>query len=87
MTRLHPREIVIHVDRLVLEGVPPHDHERVAEAIREELARHLAEGGLPPAWAQGAGILHAEREPSAPDAPADGMGATIARAAYGGTPP
>ncbi|HVV86983.1 MAG TPA: hypothetical protein VHE35_28285 [Kofleriaceae bacterium] len=56
MNRRHPRRpaaapaparIELHLDELVLHGVAARDRHRVADAVHAELARLLAEQGLP----------------------------------------
>ena len=42
------RPMSVHIERLVLEGVSPADRHAVAAAVERELARTLAERGLPP---------------------------------------
>jgi len=42
-------DVELHIDELVLEGVPARDRAAVAEALRAELGRMIGENGLPPA--------------------------------------
>jgi hypothetical protein len=79
--------IRVHIDRLVLEGMPVQRHEGlvVQRAVEKELARLLAEGGLAADLASGgaypdvqAGNMHI----TGPGARAIGKG--IARSIYGG---
>ena len=44
----------IHIDELVLHGVAPSDRARVAARLSDELARLVAERGVPAGWRQGA---------------------------------
>ncbi|MGB9176690.1 MAG: hypothetical protein WCB46_08150 [Methanoregula sp.] len=79
--------IRVHIDRLVLDGVPVQRHEgpAVQRSLEKELARLLAEGGLSADLASGGAY---------PDIPAADMnisgssareiGKGIARAVYGG---
>jgi hypothetical protein len=80
--------IRIHIERLVLDGVPvaAGDGPLVRAAVQTELARLVAEGGLAPEVLAG-GALEARaggpmqmREGSAPGE----LGQGIARAVYGG---
>jgi hypothetical protein len=41
-------KIKVHVEELVLEGLPAAHRHRIGAAVRMELARLLAERGLPP---------------------------------------
>jgi hypothetical protein len=45
--------VELHIDELVLHGVPPSERQRIGEALRVELARLFAERGVPPRLAQG----------------------------------
>jgi hypothetical protein len=44
---MKPRSIELHIEELVLDGFPPADRYRIAEAIEGELARLLTEQGFP----------------------------------------
>ena len=89
METMDDADVEVHVDELVLHGFPARDRHAVGEALRAELARLIAEGGVPArlALADGAARLdggsfrasHGQR-------PAD-VGAAVARAVYGSTPP
>lgn len=46
-------KIDLHIEDLVLEVSESGDRHRIGAAVRRELARLLAEGGLPPAVARG----------------------------------
>ena len=83
---LRRRDVVVDIDRLVLEGVPAGDRLRVAEAVREELARRLAGDGLPSAWTRDAASLDVTIPSGAPASP-EARGATLARAMLDGSPP
>jgi hypothetical protein len=80
------RPVALHVDELVLDGFPPLDRRRVATAVEHELARLLAEQGVPAGLAEpgaadrldgGSFNLPAGRG-------AEAVGADIARAVYRG---
>jgi hypothetical protein len=79
----------MHIEELVLRGFDPADRRRVAKAVREELARLLAEGGVPPPLAQGgeATWLDAGSFDAVPGSGADEIGAQVARAIYGAPAP
>jgi hypothetical protein len=40
------RAIELHIEELVLHGFAPHDRHAIADAVRDELAAKLEEGGL-----------------------------------------
>ena len=44
---MRPRVVRVHIRELVLEGVTPGDRYRVGDAVQHELARLLAEQGVP----------------------------------------
>lgn len=44
-----PARIALHIDELVLHGVALRDRHRVADALERELARLVADGGVPTA--------------------------------------
>jgi hypothetical protein len=74
----------LHIGELVLHGVDAGDRERLAEDIERELARRLAEGGLPAALAAG-GSVHLDGADLALPAgsPPGEVAAAIAREAHG----
>jgi len=81
-----PGTVELRVEELVLHGFAPSDRYLIAEAIERELARLLAEEGVPPSLARegeaamlDAGEFHAARG-SRPEA----IGAQVARVIYGG---
>ncbi|MGD8752520.1 MAG: hypothetical protein PVG14_13915, partial [Anaerolineales bacterium] len=45
--------VELNIEALLLHGFSPHERFRIAQAVERELARLLAEGGLPAAWSQG----------------------------------
>ncbi len=45
-----PADIELYIEELVLHGFAASDRHAVAEAVEQELARLLAEQGLPEAW-------------------------------------
>ncbi len=78
--------LVLHIDELVLEGFGPMDRDALADALRHELARLLAEGGRPPSIDSAAAVprLDAGAFTAAPDAGPTTLGTDVARAIYGG---
>jgi hypothetical protein len=40
------KRVIVHIDRLVLKGFRPEDRHAIAEGLREELGRQLAEPGV-----------------------------------------
>lgn len=76
----------LRIDELVLDGVAARDRHRVADAIERELARLIADRGLPPA-------LRSADEPRAPaivvtaGARPDDLGKSVAAAIYGALAP
>jgi hypothetical protein len=78
--------VELDIKELVLHGVDVRDRARLGAAVEVELARLLAERGLPPSLSHGGhvssldgGTIHL-----APGAPAEGTGTQVARAVYGG---
>jgi hypothetical protein len=78
--------VELHIEELVLHGFAPADRYRIGEAIQSELARLLAEGGVPPALAQGSEIasLNGGAFTVALGAKAPAIGAQVAQSVYGG---
>ena len=74
--------IRIHIDELVLHGVPPSDRARVAAQLRGELARLVAERGVPAAWQQGGSTARLDAG-AISAAPGDaGLGTRVAGAVF-----
>jgi hypothetical protein len=78
-------DVELHVDELVLEGVAAGDRHAVAQAVRAELARLIAERGLPPslAAADGAARLDGGRYSAAAGQSSAQVGAAVARSIFG----
>jgi hypothetical protein len=78
--------IRLHIDELVLDGCASLDRYRVAAAVEVELARLLAEQGVPTGLEQGGTIarLDGGSFELASDARPDRIGAQVAQAIYGG---
>jgi hypothetical protein len=49
-------DVELVLEALVLHGFPDADRARIARAVERELARRIAEGGLPPALAGGGAL-------------------------------
>ena len=77
--------IELRIEELVLHGFAPGDRHRVGAAVERELARLLAERGLPPGLVRGADLsrLDGGSFAVAPGAGAEAIGARVARAVYG----
>lgn len=77
------RNVTIEIDTLVLEGVPAHQAGRVEDAIRGELARLIADRGLPDGLAaRGDESLDAGTVAIRPDARPEALGRDLAAALY-----
>ncbi len=82
-----PRHSVeLHIEELVLHGFAPGDRDRIGGAVERELARLLAEGGLPGASSHpmAIGRLEGGAFQVAEGARPDGIGARVAAAIYRG---
>ncbi|PWT99380.1 MAG: hypothetical protein C5B51_27255, partial [Terriglobia bacterium] len=80
-------KIVIHIDRLVLEGIPAHgaDRARIRASVEGELARLVAEQGLGETVRSGGALPSAQAPPFAyPREPAQSTGEKIAQSVYAG---
>lgn len=80
------KRIEVHIDRLVLDGVPPHQARAVAQAVARALSQSLAERGLGASILAGPAIERIAAgslalAPSAPPAEVGGrIGHTVAAA-------
>lgn len=83
---MKPRRIALHIDELVLHGVPAAHRQRVGEALRQELTRLLSEGGLPTSLSAGGAVprLEAGSVTVRPGAAPEAMGSQVAQAVYSG---
>jgi hypothetical protein len=45
--KIHTGNIELHIDKLLLHGVPRGDRHRIGEAVRQELIRQIGERGIP----------------------------------------
>ncbi len=78
--------IDLHIEELVLEGFRPSDRHRIGAAVERELARLLAERGLPPGFAQGVDMprLDGGSFVAKPGVRPEVVGRQVAGAVYGG---
>lgn len=83
---MKPTSVELHIEELVLYGFAPADRYRIGETVERELARLLAEEGVPAALASDletqrldAGAFHV-----AANSRAEAVGAQVAQAVYGG---
>jgi len=53
---MKPAGIEVNIEELVLHGFSPVDRYRIGEAMQQELARLLAEGGIPLGLAKGGDV-------------------------------
>jgi hypothetical protein len=72
-------DVELHVEELVLDGVPAGDRAAVAEALRAELGRMIAERGLPPDLGRRAATLETAGPQSGAGQSAAQLGIRIAR--------
>ena len=83
---MKPTAINLTIDELVLHGFPPQDQERIGRAVEHELARLLAERGVPQSMMQqdGSAAMNIGTLQFAHDATPQAIGSGIARAIIGG---
>lgn len=77
-------DLELHIDELVLRGLPYAQRDRISQAIQAELMRLLDESGLPP-WLAGGGSLPEVRVDGlqvAAGARTNAVGAQIAGSIY-----
>jgi len=81
-----PPIVELHIGELVLEGFPPLDQAQLGAVVQQELARLLAERGLPAGLARGgevasldSGEFQVKQGSKAPE-----IGVQIAQAVFGG---
>ena len=84
-TMMRKPDVELHIEALVLHGVAPGDRAAVGEGVRGELARRLAEDGVPPALLAADGLTRVDAGSFAvpADASAAALGAGAARAVLG----
>ena len=80
------KSVELHIEELVLHGFAPGDRYRIGEAVEQELARMLADRGVPESLAQGGEIASVDGGAFevAPGSRAGVVGAQVAKAVYGG---
>ncbi len=80
------RAVQLHIRKLVLTGVDPNDTGQVGAAVKQELARLLADQGLPAGLTTSShrGKLDAGTLEPGHDGTPEGTGHQIARAVYKG---
>jgi len=76
-----PRAIEVHIEELVLHGLPRSARWQIADAIETELRARLTKDGVPAAWQSSPTQLDAGSVKSSTYAK---LGAEVARATYGG---
>ena len=83
---MKPKSIELHIEELVLHGFQPGDRHRIACAVERELARVLAERGMPPSLAEGLTVAHLDTGAfnATPSATAERVGEQVGQALYGG---
>ena len=79
-------DVRLRIEELVLDGFAPGDRYRIGEAVERELARLLAERGVPGALAAGdeASSHDAGSFELTPNSGPDAIGSRVAAAVYGG---
>ena len=82
---MNQAKINLHIEELILRGVPYALRHRIAAAVEHELARLLSEQDLPPSITQGGHIpqIDVGTMQIAPDAKPGSIGAQIAQRVYG----
>jgi len=81
-----PAAVEVFIEELVLHGFSPGDRYRLGDAVEQEMARLLTEGGPPRSWAQGTdqAFLDCGRIELDSATPADKIGTRLAEAVVGG---
>jgi hypothetical protein len=83
---MKPRDIELHIDEIVLDGLPQVDRARFGGALQSELTRLIAERGLPQSLQQGGVIsqLNGGQFEVAPGSTEKAIAGQVARSVYGG---
>ena len=78
--------VELHIEELVLHGFSPGDRYRIAEAVERELARWLAEQGVPHLLSNNVDLVEIDAGAFdvKPNAKSEMVGAQVAQAIYGG---
>jgi len=76
----------VEIEELILKGYPFADRRAIIKAVERELARLLAESGLPTSLAQGGELPHIDAGGFEASPQSDGgeIGTRVARSVYGG---
>lgn len=84
--RNSPLSVELHINELVLHGFAPKDRHRISGAVQSELARLLAERGIPAWLAEGGEVdlLDGGKFEVAAEARVDSIGTQIAEAVHRG---
>ena len=79
-------KVKVNIEKLVLHGIAPHQRHQIGEAVRSELARLVAEQGIPAAAGRGMNVDRLDGGTLDVDSTAQGrtVGRQVARAAYRG---
>lgn len=82
-------DVELHIEALALYGLEHLDHDQVGAAVQQELARLLAEGGVPPALlrSRDLGRVDGGAFDVAPGSTGGEIGAQVAQAVYGSMQP
>ena len=72
-------KVELHIDELILEGVPNSQREHIAAAIEQALTALVAEHGVPPIW-QHSGSLAALTQQVQPGSHPEVIGRQVAQA-------
>jgi len=72
-------KVELHIDELILEGVPGYQREQIAAAIQQALTALVAEHGLPLDWQPGASLA-ALTQQIQPGSQPEAIGQQVARA-------
>jgi hypothetical protein len=80
-----PGAIELHIDKLVLHGLPPGGRYRIADALQAELGRLLTERGVSPSRAGDAQVARVDAGSFdvPPGSTAVGIGTAVARKLHG----
>jgi hypothetical protein len=83
---MKPAGIEVNIEELVLHGFSPGDRYQIGEALEGELARLLADGGLPSGLERGGEVerLDGGEFRAKQGSKAESIGAQVARSVYGG---
>ena len=80
---MKPREIEVHIENLVLHGLPQGSRHNISESIQRELSRLLADRGVPDTWRSSPAEIAAQIHSTPPPIKTAATGEQIARAVYG----